>query len=98
MPAKPCLVCGALSPRSRCAFHGQPNRTGAPIAERDRRRFRARTVEAGGRRCARCGSTENVEAHHLRMLSEGGDPQGTGVLLCVRCHYELHAEQWMSVS
>jgi len=29
----PCLLCGALSPRSRCARHGQPNRTGTTMRE-----------------------------------------------------------------
>lgn len=93
---KPCLICGRLSPRSRCALHGQPNRTGAPIAERDRRPFRATTLARTGGVCARCGSREAVEAHHVRLLSEGGEPRGVGVPLCARCHDDLHAT--MSVS
>jgi hypothetical protein len=89
MPLKPCLVCGRLSPRSRCPRHGQPNRTGAPISERDRREFRERVVSTG--RCQRCGAGGvPLEANHVQLLSEGGEPPGVGVSVCPRCHDELH--------
>jgi hypothetical protein len=92
MALKACLVGGRLSPRSRCPRYGQPNRTGAPISERDRRELHGRAVSIG--RCQRCGDVAvPLEAHHVRLLSEGGDPQGVGVSVCARCHDELQRER-----
>lgn len=62
--------------------------------DRDDPRVRAWTVEvkkAG--KCAVCGSTENLEAHHILKWSEypAGriDPEN-GVCLCRNCHADSH--------
>jgi 5-methylcytosine-specific restriction endonuclease McrA len=41
-----------------------------------------------GNRCAACGSTENLEVHHIRSLAEGGDEFALSNLrtLCRDCH------------
>jgi len=41
--------------------------------------------------CAQCGSTENLELHHLVPRCNGGGDGETEVL-CHRCHVRLHAE------
>ena len=48
--------------------------------------FRQRTLEATGGARAVCGSTEDVQAHHIHALGDGGGPQGPGVPLC-RAHH-----------
>jgi hypothetical protein len=47
-----------------------------------------------GGRCARCGSTRNVEAHHLDPIRQGGDPTDAsrGVPLCAKCHRKVEAK------
>jgi predicted restriction endonuclease len=46
-----------------------------------------------GWRCALCGSTPNVQAHHVRGLRVGGsnDP-ANGIPLCARCHAKVEAK------
>jgi len=42
-----------------------------------------------GHACRRCGSTENLEAHHVKPLSEGGaayDPANL-LTICAACHF-----------
>jgi hypothetical protein len=41
-------------------------------------RWRARVLAQTGGRCARCGTWEGVQAHHLEPLRFGGDPRGAG--------------------
>jgi len=43
----------------------------------------ARAVKARDRVCVRCGSTENLQAHHKRP---GVDDPAFGELLCSACH------------
>lgn len=45
-----------------------------------------------GHRCRRCGSTEQLEAHHIVPLEDGGDPYALDnlELLCHRCHPTSH--------
>ena len=83
MPARPCIRCGALTPSgSYCPRH-RPSRFNR--AKRgsgwQASRFRKKTLAATGGRCAVCGSTDGVEAHHLGA----SDAEG-GVALCRRCH------------
>jgi hypothetical protein len=50
--------------------------------------IKARALERDGGRCAQCGSTENLEAHHIEPVSEGGIPSLENILtLCWRCHH-----------
>jgi 5-methylcytosine-specific restriction endonuclease McrA len=52
--------------------------------------FRRLTLLQTGGKCARCGSTVNVQAHHLLPISEGGDKHGPGVPLCREHHRLAH--------
>jgi len=46
--------------------------------------------------CARCGAPPSwCDAHHIRHWSDGGATDlRNGVLLCVRCHQDLHNQGW----
>jgi predicted restriction endonuclease len=49
-------------------------------------RWRAKVLAQTGGRCAICGSTDRVQAHHFRALADGGSPDGPGVALCAAHH------------
>jgi 5-methylcytosine-specific restriction endonuclease McrA len=56
--------------------------------------FRRRALRKTGGRCARCGSRDRVEAHHVLPLLFGGtnDPENA-MPLCHECHrYSLWAD------
>ncbi len=41
--------------------------------------------------CVVCGSTENLEQHHVIPRSQGGGEEGNLVMLCRECHRKRHA-------
>lgn len=41
--------------------------------------------------CARCGSTESLELHHVVPRCNGGE-NGETEVLCHRCHVQLHSQ------
>ncbi len=44
-----------------------------------------------GWRCQSCGSTKNLQVHHLRPRSKLGDDSMNNLLtLCVTCHAQQH--------
>jgi 5-methylcytosine-specific restriction endonuclease McrA len=44
--------------------------------------------------CAACGSTSDLQHHHLVMKSEGGsDHEPNRVTLCTSCHHAMHHRQ-----
>lgn len=41
-------------------------------------------------RCAKCGSTHNLQMHHMIPVSCGGDNNAANlIILCENCHYEV---------
>lgn len=41
--------------------------------------------------CVNCGSTEDIEMHHIVPISEGGNNiESNIVMLCKGCHYRAH--------
>ena len=68
---------------------------------RDSRRFtraqRLALVERDGG-CAMCGAPPSwCEAHHIRewVKHGGGTDLDNGLLLCTRCHHDLHRQGWL---
>jgi len=41
-------------------------------------------------RCQQCGTTNNLEVHHIFYLSLGDEPLEDLVLVCRKCHQEIH--------
>lgn len=84
-PARPCLVCGKLGAGSYCARHRPVRFNPARGSGGKAATFRRKTLALTGGACARCGSTDRVQAHHPTPVGE--DPgQVVGVPLCYRCH------------
>ncbi len=46
--------------------------------------------------CAKCHAPpEHCEAHHIRWWEQGGPTDmGNGVMLCTRCHHDVHRHGW----
>jgi hypothetical protein len=46
--------------------------------------------------CAKCHAPpEHCEAHHIRWWEQGGlTDLGNGVMLCTRCHHDVHRQGW----
>jgi hypothetical protein len=62
--------------------HAHPNLKWRPWAE-----VKREVHERDGHCCTECGSTEELEAHHIEPVSEGGTPTLRNLTtLCRRCH------------
>ena len=46
--------------------------------------------------CAKCHAPpEHCEAHHIRWWENGGETNlANGVMLCTRCHHDIHRQGW----
>jgi hypothetical protein len=45
--------------------------------------------------CAACGSTDDLQHHHLVIRAEGGSDEDWNLItLCASCHAKLHERQW----
>jgi hypothetical protein len=46
--------------------------------------------------CAKCHAPpEHCEAHHIRWWDQGGTTDlSNGVMLCTRCHHDIHRQHW----
>ena len=52
----------------------------------------ARVLARDGSTCQLCGARRNLEAHHIRYRSRGGeDTEANLVTLCHACHASVHA-------
>ena len=65
------------------------------LSRRKWERVRRAILERDGYRCARCGRAARLAVHHVRPLSEGGDPYNPENLetVCPACHAEAHARE-----
>ena len=54
--------------------------------------LRTKLPELLGRKCRRCGSSNNIEYHHIKPLSMGGSNDLENLIpLCVDCHDYVHS-------
>lgn len=56
-------------------------------------RLRANVFRRDGFRCVDCGSTENLQAHHLSTLDYRNPDISMLITLCNDCHMKRHEEQ-----
>lgn len=60
------------------------------------RKWRSSVLERDGYECQKCGSTENLHAHHIKSKSEFPELKlslENGVTLCSKCHSEEHEDE-----
>ena len=62
--------------------------------ERAKISYEARKIMRDKQRvCANCGSTENLDVHHIVPVSKGGITEESNlVYLCKSCHLKAHAQ------
>lgn len=57
--------------------------------------FRQKVLWRDKYTCQKCGSKDNLHAHHIRPKSKGGtDTVNNGISLCKDCHNALHDGLW----
>ncbi len=55
------------------------------------RRLAREVLTRDGWRCQDCGTSQNLQVHHLRSRSElGDDAEGNLITLCAGCHRTRH--------
>jgi 5-methylcytosine-specific restriction endonuclease McrA len=55
------------------------------------RKLSRRVLAHDGWRCQRCGTSQNLEVHHVQPRSLlGGDTMENLISLCCRCHRQHH--------
>jgi len=55
------------------------------------RTLRERVLRRDGWRCQRCGSSEDLQVHHMQPRSLlGGDVEENLITVCSGCHREIH--------
>lgn len=58
--------------------------------------FRNKLKDVVGSVCVNCGTTENIEYHHIVPLKNGGTNRLTNIVpLCECCHYKAHDKTMM---
>jgi hypothetical protein len=60
------------------------------------RDFREKVLWRDGYQCQRCGSSNCLQAHHIRHKAHGGtNTPHNGITLCELCHKALHEGLWV---
>lgn len=105
MLLKLCLHCGkhydpATGVRNRCGPCGRKYDQRHSVERRARnsakwQQARAAARRRDGERCQRCGSTDQLQVHHIKPLAEGGDKYDLENLatLCHGCHVAVGGGQ-----
>ncbi len=58
------------------------------------RRLQQQVLERDGWRCQMCGSTQNLEVHHIQFRSHSGcDVEQNLITLCAMCHSANHNQR-----
>lgn len=61
--------------------------------------FRHETLERDGHRCTQCGSTTDLEIHHITPVAAGGTNAPDNLTtLCHDCHAAIHAAEWRELA
>jgi len=71
--------------------HAEPKRTLVKLAADAYEQLRQEVLQRANWRCPNCGRCENLEVHHKRMRSQGGDDSEVNLItLCHYCHANEH--------
>lgn len=61
------------------------------LAPNQYRELCGQVLERDGWRCQSCGSTNDLQVHHLRFRNHlGDDSEENLITLCYRCHLTVH--------
>jgi 5-methylcytosine-specific restriction endonuclease McrA len=66
------------------------------IPDYEGRNFREKVLWRDGYQCQHCGSSDHLQAHHIRQRAHGGsNTPHNGITLCETCHATLHEGLWL---
>jgi 5-methylcytosine-specific restriction endonuclease McrA len=69
------------------------------LSQDDYRELHQQILRRDGWRCQACGSMQNLEVHHMRFRSHGGDYSEENLItLCSKCHSAAHRNRSESYS
>ena len=71
--------------------HAEPKRHRVKLAADAYEQLRLEVLKRDNWQCQNCGHRENLEVHHKRMRSQGGDDLDINLItLCHSCHANEH--------
>jgi len=71
--------------------HAEPKRPRVKLVADPYEQLRQQVLKRDNWRCQNCGRCENLEVHHKRMRSQGGDDSEVNLItLCHSCHANEH--------
>jgi 5-methylcytosine-specific restriction endonuclease McrA len=69
----------------------RPKRPRIRLRQEEYRRLHRSVLERDGWRCQSCGSSNNLQVHHLQPKSRlGDDAKENLIALCWNCHRKVH--------
>jgi 5-methylcytosine-specific restriction endonuclease McrA len=72
--------------------HAGPKRPRVKLAADAYEQLRLEVLQRDNWRCQNCGRRENLEVHHKKMRSQGGDDSELNLItLCSTCHERVHS-------
>lgn len=89
MPSRVCPICRAIIPANAYTVHRRQQhgtRNGSTSAWR---RLRSQILARDRYRCTGCGSTAQLEVHHVGWDNRDDAPSNL-TTLCTDCHHALH--------
>jgi 5-methylcytosine-specific restriction endonuclease McrA len=61
------------------------------LSEDSYRKLRAEVLQRDGWRCQTCGSSDDLQVHHIRSRGRLGDDTDENLItLCADCHSDIH--------
>lgn len=67
------------------------------LLEHDGENLREHILKRDGYRCSVCGMISDLEIHHKKYVSKGGDNNPDNLItLCEICHYKIHINEPIS--
>ncbi len=71
--------------------HLRQKRPRVKLSVKDYKLLHQRVLERDGWRCQGCGSSKDLQVHHMRARSKLGDDSLENLIsLCANCHADLH--------
>jgi 5-methylcytosine-specific restriction endonuclease McrA len=71
--------------------HAEQKRPRVKLAADAYERLRQQVLKRDNWRCQNCGRQQNLEIHHKKMRSQGGNDSGVNLItLCHSCHANEH--------
>lgn len=79
------------TPKRSLVGRASEKRQQAKAADKAWRIMRRLVLERDGYRCRACGSKDQIDVHHVKLRSAGGEDEPKNLIAaCRRCHQDIH--------